>query len=316
MDRLTSMTAFATVVASGSFTAAAQRLNLSPAAVTTHVRSLEERLGARLLNRTTRKLSLTEAGRTYYEHCARILADIEAADGAVSALNSAPRGTLRLNAATVLCSGLVSLIGEFGAAYPDVIVELIATDQMIDLVKEGMDLAIRFNQPPESSLVVRRLGVFRIFACAASAYLEKHGTPREPADLSRHNCLAYMHPGYTALTREWHLVGPEGDVIVPVSGNLHTNSAEIIRSAAIQGRGITLSPSFVVDEAVRTGKLVQVLPDHHLGEFPIIALFPHREHMPAKVRSFVDFAAKHFAADPNWRLPPPRRKPMKVVAAR
>ena len=316
MDRLTSMTAFTTVVVSGSFTAAAQRLNLSPAAVTTHVRSLEERLGARLLNRTTRKLSLTEAGKTYYEHCARILADIEAADGAVSALNAAPRGTLRLNAATVVCSGLVSLIGEFGAAYPDVTVELIATDQMIDLVEEGVDLAIRFNQPPESSLVVRRLGVFRIFACAAPGYLEKHGVPREPADLSRHNCLAYMHPGYTALTREWHLVGPDGDVIVPVSGNLHTNSAEIIRSAAIQGRGITLSPSFVVDEAVRKGKLVQVLPDHHLGEFPIIALFPNRQHVPAKVRSFVDFAAKHFAADPNWRLPPPRSKPMKVVASR
>ncbi|HXZ02957.1 MAG TPA: LysR family transcriptional regulator [Stellaceae bacterium] len=304
MDRITSMTTFAAVVAVGSFAGAAQRLQMSPAMVTNHVRSLEERLGARLLNRTTRKISLTEAGRDYYERCTQILAQIEDADSRVSALTSAPRGTLRINASTVLCHGLATLIGDFGATYPEIHVELIATDRMVDPVEEGFDLAIRFNEAPDSSLIVRRLGQFRIVACAAPAYLEKRGTPRQPGDLAQHNCLAYMHPGFTKLTREWTLIGPEGEeVTVPISGSFHTNSLEAIRLAVVEGRGITMSQTYHLEEAARCGQLVHVLPDYHLGEFPIYAIYPHRAHMPVKLRSFIDFAARHFAEHPKWRLP-------------
>ena len=316
MDRITSMTAFAAVVATGSFSGAAQRLKMSPAMVTNHVRALEERLGARLLNRTTRKVSLTEAGRDYHERCIQILAQIEAADSRVAALTSAPRGTLRVNASTVLCHGLATLIGDFVATYPEITVELTATDRMVDPVEEGFDLAIRYNEAPDSSLIVRRLGQFRIVACAAPSYLEKRGVPLRPADLTQHTCLAYMHPSFTKLTREWTLIGPEGEVTVPISGSFHTNSLEAIRLAVVEGRGITMSQTYYLDEAMRCGQLVPVLPDYHLGEFPIYAIYPHREHMPAKLRSFIDFAVRHFTEHPKWRLPEPASAPSRPLIRR
>jgi len=299
MDRVTSMTAFATVVTSGSFAAAAHRLSMSPAMVTNHVRSLEERLGARLLNRTTRKLSLTEAGKSYFDQCALILAQIETADTSVSDLQAAPRGTLHLNAANVLSHSVAPLISAFTAAYPAITVDLTTTDRMVDLVEDGVDVAIRFNQPPDSSLIVRRLGQLRIILCAAPDYLEKNGTPAEPSDLSRHNCLAYSYRGFDKLTREWPLSGPGGEVMVPVTGNLQTNSIETLLGAAFEGRGIAMVTSCSATGAIRSGRLVQVLPEWHSGEFPIIALYPHRQHIPAKVRSFLDFAGKHFAANPT-----------------
>jgi DNA-binding transcriptional LysR family regulator len=301
MDRVASMTAFAAVVSSGSFSAAAKRLNLSPATVTNHVQALEERLGARLLNRTTRKLSLTEAGHEYYDRCAQILAQIEEADNHVSALQAAPRGTLKINAATILASGLASLIGAFGAAYPEITVELFTSDRMVDLVEEGFDMAIRFNHARDSSLIVRRLGQFRVVACGAPAYFAARGIPREPADLHEHNCLAYTYPGFTALTREWQLIGPRGRTTVPISGNFHSNSAESIRAAAYEGRGVIMAPTYIVYEAICARRLVHVLPDYHLGEFPINALYPHRQHVSAKLRAFLDFAARHFAEDPKWQ---------------
>ena len=299
MDRVTSMTAFATVVTAGSFAGAAQRLSMSPAMVTNHVRALEEHLGARLLNRTTRKLSLTEAGKAYYDQCALILAQIDAADSSVAELQSKPRGTLRLNAANVLATSMAPLVGGFSALYPEITVELTTTDRMVDLIEEGIDVAVRFNQVPDSNLIVRRLGQFRLILCASPAYLAKHGTPEEPKDLTQHNCIAYMYRGFDRLTREWTLKGPEGEVTVPIAGNLQTNSGETLFTAALQGRGITMMLSCNAQKFFRDGSLVQVLPDHNLGEFPIIALYPHRQHVPVKVRSFIDFAAKHFTDDPS-----------------
>ncbi|HEX7967721.1 MAG TPA: LysR substrate-binding domain-containing protein [Stellaceae bacterium] len=322
MDRITSMTAFAAVVTSGSFAAAAQRLSMSPATVTNHLQSLEERLGVRLLNRTTRKLSLTEAGRAYFDQCGLILAQIEAADSSIAELNAMPRGTLRLNAANVLSYSMAPLIGGFCAAYPDITVDLTTTDRMVDLVEERIDVAIRFNQPPDSSVIVRRLGYFRVMLYAAPAYLEQHGAPRHPSELSQHNCIAYMHPGFDALTREWTLKSLAGDMTVSISGNLHTNSVEMLMAAAFDGRGIVMALSCVADAAVRSGRLARVLPDHHLGEFPIIALYPHRQHVPAKVRSFIDFAAKHFAEGQSYRASDagsydaaPRREPVRRASA-
>ena len=322
MDRITSMTAFAAVVTSGSFAAAAQRLSMSPAMVTNHLQSLEERLGVRLLNRTTRKLSLTEAGRAYFDQCGLILAQIEAADSSVAELNSTPRGTLRLNAANVLSYSMAPLVGDFCAAYPDITVKLTTTDRMVDLVEDGIDVAIRFNQPPDSSVIVRRLGHFRVVLYAAPAYLEQHGAPRHPSELAQHNCIAYMHPGFDELTREWTLKSSAGDVTVSISGNLHTNSVETLMAAAFDGRGVVMALSYVADAAARSGRLVRVLPDYHLGEFPIIALYPHRQHVPAKVRSFIDFAAKHFAEGRSYQASDarsydaaPRREPLRRASA-
>jgi DNA-binding transcriptional LysR family regulator len=305
MDRITSMMAFTTVVANGSFAAAAQRLNMSPAMVTNHVRALEEHLGARLLNRTTRKLSLTEAGKTYLDQATRILAEIEAADASVSDLQATPRGRLHVNAANILSAALVPLLDAFGCAYPEITLELVSTDRMPDLVEDGIDVAVRFNPPPESSLIVRHLGSFRIITCASFAYLATRGAPREPADLSAHNCLSYMYPGFTLLTREWRLTGPNGEVTVPVSGNLHTNNTELLRAAALTGRGIVRAPVYRVEDDIRAGRLVQVLPEWYSGDWPIVALYPNREHLPAKVRLFVDFAVKHFAE--KLKLGPVRR---------
>jgi len=295
MDRITSMTAFTTVVASGSFAAAAQRLNMSPAMVTNHVRALEERLGARLLNRTTRKLSLTEAGKTYFDQAAAILAQVDAAESGVSDLQATPRGRLHVNAATVLSAALVPLFDAFGCACPEITLELVSTDRMPDLVEDGIDVAIRFNPAPESSFIVRHLGSFRVIMCASYAYLATRGEPREPADLTGHNCLSYMYPGFTVLTREWHLKGPQGEVTVPVSGNLHTNDIDLLRAAALTGRGIVRAPTHRVEDDIRAGRLIQVLPDWHSGEWPIVALYPNRQHLPARVRIFIDFAVKHFA---------------------
>lgn len=315
MDRLTSMTVFITVTGSGSFAAAAKRLNLSPAAVTNHVQALEDHLGVRLINRTTRKLSLTEAGQHYFDRCTDILQQIEEADGAIGSLTAAPRGTLRVNATTVISTGLDSLISGFSRTYPEIVLEIIVTDQMPDLVEDGIDVAIRYNHIPDSSLVVRRLGGIRIIACAAPAYLERRGTPRIPADLAQHNCIAYTYPGFTTFTREWPLIGPEGEISVPVSGNLHTNSAALISSAALEGRGIIMAPTFFIDRPLREGLLIRVLPDYHINEFQLIALFPHRRYMPAKLRVFLDFAAKHFAADPQWQLAPSRSEKAPAAAS-
>jgi DNA-binding transcriptional LysR family regulator len=296
MDRLTLMSTFAAVVSGGSFAVAARRLNMSPASASARVHALEERLGARLLNRSTRKLSLTEAGRLYYEQCCAILAQLEAADASISALNAVPRGTLRVNASTTLAWGIAPLIGSFMAAYPEVAVELLTSDRMADIVDEGFDVAIRLQlEELPSSLITRSLGRLRVILCASPAYLEAHGTPRQPADLTRHNCIAYMHPGYAKLTREWRLEGPDCEIIVPISGTLHTNNSEALLAAALDGRGISMAGSRGAYEALCTGRLVQVLPEYHAGELPIIALYPHRQHLSAKVRSFVDFAAEHFA---------------------
>ena len=295
MDRIASMTAFTTVVASGSFAAAAQRLNMSPAMVTNHVRAPEEHLGARLLNRTTRKLSLTEAGKTYLDQAAMILAQIEAADAGVSDMQATPRGRLHVNAASVLSTALVPLFDSFGCAYPEITLELVSSDRMPDLVEDGIDVAVRFNPSPESSLIVRRLGSFRVIACASYAYLATRGEPREPAELTGHNCLSYAYPGFTTLTREWRLRSAKGEVTVPVSGNLHTNNTDLLRAAALTGRGIVMGPTYRLEDDIRAGRLIHVLRDWHSGEMPIVALYPARDHLPARVRVFIDYAVKHFA---------------------
>src|SRR6266702_6116036 len=226
MDRLTSLTVFTKVVDSGGFSAAARRLNMSVTMVSNHVQALEDRLGARLLNRTTRRVSVTDTGKAYYQRCVQILAELEEADQAAGALHSTPRGTLHLYTSGALVRFLAPVIGEFLSRYPETAIELTIGECMIDLVEEGIDLAIRATPPPDSSLIVRRLTPWRHVLCCAPGYLETHEAPRLPDDLAQHNCLRYA---FYPFGDEWRFAGPDGEELaVRVTGNLLTNSAETL----------------------------------------------------------------------------------------
>jgi DNA-binding transcriptional LysR family regulator len=300
MDRMTSMATFVKVVESGGFSAAARTLSMSPSMVTAHVQSLEERLGVRLLNRSTRRVSLTEVGHAYYERCLQILAEADDADQIAQALQSTPRGTLRLNTSIAIPPLLAPVVAEFVALYPEVSVSLTMTDRMIDLVEDGFDLAVRNMSVPDSSLVVRRVATYRFVVCGAPGYLAARGIPGQPADLSQHNCLVCSQ---SAWGNEWRFAGPDGEQSVAVEGNLQANSDNALRLAAVHGQGLALAPSFLLIEEIKSGRLVPVLTEFLQTEHAINAIYPHRHHLSAKVRSFIDLLVKHFHEDPGWADP-------------
>lgn len=301
MDRLTSLTVFGRVVECGGFSAAARRLNMSVTMVSNHIKALEDRLGARLLNRTTRKVSLTEIGRAYYDRSTQILADLEAADQIATALHTTPRGTLRLYTSTHLIRFLSPVVEEFLTRYPDVSLELTIGEMMVDLIEEGFDLAIRTLPPPDSSLIIRQLTPWRHILCAAPSYLEVHEAPNRLSDLASHNCLRYA---YYAYGDEWHFEDRDGGTTsVKVSGKVVTNSAETLRHLALTGHGVILAPSFVVGDDTRAGRLIRLLPDHQPVEFAISALYPHRHHLSTKVRAFIDLLSERFAEHRRWMNP-------------
>jgi len=294
MDRLTSMTVFTKVVENTGFSAAGRRLNMSATMVSNHIQSLEEHLGVRLLNRTTRKLSLTEAGRAYYERCSQILAEIAEADEAVGELQSTPRGVLRLNIAQALQPVIGRTIAEYVARYPEASVDMTMTDRMVDLVEEGFDLAVRIPPVAAANLIVRRLTSFRLVLCGAPAYLARHGTPAVPSDLAAHNCLNYQ---YHPFGQDWRFTSGSGEVTVRISGNFRCNSAVALCAAAVRGQGLLLVPRFLVAEDLRAGRLVSLLSDLLPIEFGVEALYPHRRHLSAKVRAFIDLLTRHFSLE-------------------
>lgn len=294
MDRIASMSAFVQVVDQGSFSGAAKRLELSPAMVTGHVQALEKRLGIQLLNRTTRKVSPTEAGRAFYDRCIQILADVEEAESAASELHSQPRGRVRLNTSVALARLVAPLITEYVSVYPEVSFDLIMTDRMVDLVEEGFDLALRVGPLPDSSLITRRLGLGRKVLCASPTYLAQHGTPERPSDLARHNCLTHIN---SFLEHRWRFTGPDGEQEVEVSGNLRTNSVEGMRAAAVAGQGVCLLPAASVGDDVRAGHLARLLPEYRTSEAIIQAVYPASRHLPLKVRTFIDFLADRLVCE-------------------
>jgi DNA-binding transcriptional LysR family regulator len=292
MDRLTSLEVFSKVVDSGGFSAAGRRLNMSTTMVSNHVQALEDRLGARLLNRTTRKVSLTEVGRAYYDRCIQILADIEQADDVAGALQSTPRGTLRVYTATHIVQFVAPVITEFLAAYPEVKVDLSMGERTIDLIDEGFDVAIRLTPPPDSSLIVRGLATWRHVLCCSHGYIEKHGRPEQLSELAERNCLRHVNYPYD----EWQFVDRKGaPASVRVSGRLVSNSGETLRRAALESVGIALAPGFLLHEDLESGRLVRLLPEYRPVEFSMNAVYPHRHHLSAKVRSFIDRLAYHAA---------------------
>lgn len=301
MDRMTSLTVFARVVDAGGFSAAARRLEMSTTMVSNHVKALEDRLGVRLLNRTTRRVSVTEIGRAYYDRCVQILAQVDEADRFASEMQATPRGKLRLYTNASMVAFIAPVVGDFIAAYPLVSVDLMVGERMVDLIEEGYDLAVRTTPPPDSSLIVRRLTPWRHVVCCAPSYLERHARPHVADDLKHHNCLRYAHYPFGD---QWHFTGTRGEPIeVPISGNFVTNNPEALKRAALDGHGILLGPSFLIPDELHSGQLVRLLEDITPIELAINALYPHRHHLATTVRRFIDVLAERLAAHRNWLDP-------------
>src|SRR6185437_14006150 len=284
MDQLASMTAFVRATELGGFAPAAQTLGISPTMVGLHVRALEDRLGSRLLNRTTRRQSLTEVGRVYYERCRQILSDLEEADRTASQLRAAPRGRLRVNAPVSFgVHALTPVITDYLATYPEVEVDLTVNDRVIDLVEEGFEVAIRVGSLSDSGLVARPLAPYQLVLCASPDYLARFGEPRRPEDLARHNCLAFDR---WSAPHVWTFQNGEA---AAVRGVLRANNGEALRVAALRGLGIIQQPGVLLAEDLRCGRLIRVLPDYDLPTRPIHLIYlPDRRSTP-KLRTFIDF---------------------------
>lgn len=301
MERLKHMAVFARVVESNGFSAAAARLKLSKSAVSKQVARLEAELGVQLLNRTTRRLSLTEAGRAVYAHCARIVAEADAAQQVASQLYALPRGTLRLAVPAAFGHLHVApAIPAFLQRHPELRVEIEMTERIVDLAEEGLDLAIRIRDLPGPTQVARRLAPLNWAVCATPQYFEAHGRPTAPAQLAEHNCLHYAVHGER---ENWLFDCPEGRIEVPVSGNLRVNNSEAIRAAVLQHHGIALLPSFVVWRDLRAGRLQRILPEctarTRFGDY-IHATYLSGRHVSPKIRAFIDFFAARIGSPPYW----------------
>jgi DNA-binding transcriptional LysR family regulator len=306
------MAVFARVAETRSFSAAARSLGMSKSLVSKHVTQLEKSLGARLLNRTTRTMSLTEAGAVFYEHCTRIVEELEEAKLAVSRLHAEPRGVLKITASVAFGTlHIAPALPEFLAAFPDLTIDMVITDRLVDLAEEGFDLAVRITHAPGESLVARRLAAVNRIVCATPDYFVRRGVPRAPFDLVHHNCLTYT---YFDLLGPWRFRGPDGEISVPISGNLRLNDDEALSQAVLGGLGVALLPTFIVGRDLQAGRLQSVLSDYIPLEQHIYAVYLPNRHLSVKVRAFIDFLLKRFGARPYWdsgaaephRAPSPR----------
>jgi DNA-binding transcriptional LysR family regulator len=305
-DALQEITIFAKVVGTGSLSAAARDLGISPALVSRRLASLEARLGVRLINRTTRSLHLTDEGAAYHETCTRVLADIEEADTAVSARRAEPRGVLRVALPASFGNQHVApLVPKFAERYPDVQLALSLSDRAVNVVEEGFDLAIRIADLADSSLAARKLAPNRRVVCASPAYLRRHGTPRTPEDLAKHNCLA------TDFAMNWGYRGPDAKPgSVRVTGRYACDNWEVLREWALAGLGIALKSTWDVRRHLEDGSLVSLFPGYTFAtDVAIYAVYPHRRHLPAKTRAFIEFLAESFGPEPYWDRPRSAPKP-------
>jgi DNA-binding transcriptional LysR family regulator len=295
------MAVFNKVVAAGSFTAAARDLGVSTAAVSRKLAALEARLGVRLIHRTTRRLSLTDEGASYHEASTRILAEIEEADAAAAARRVEPQGALKVAMpASFGLKHIAPLMPEFARRHPRVQLALSLSDRTVNVIEEGFDVAIRIAELADSSLAARRLAPNRRVVCASPEYLRKHGTPRSPADLQRHNCLTT-----TDFHMTWEYSDPQGKRdSVRVSGRYACDNWEVLREWAVAGLGVALKSTWDVRRHLDDGSLVLLLPGYAFGpDVAIYAVYPHRRYLPAKTRLFIDFLADSFGPEPYWDQP-------------
>lgn len=295
MDRLKTMESFVRVVKAGSFAGAGTQLGVSRAIISKHLQDLEDYLGARLFHRTTRRLSLTEIGLEYYGFCTRILDEMESEREDVTQLQREPRGTIKLMAPKSFGNLHIGpAIADFIGRYPEVHVSMLLSDDSLnsyDLVDNGIDLAIRLSPVTESSAVARRIGMLRWVLCSSPKYLKAHGTPRHPDDLARHNCLVHLKSSPDSV---WRFKGPRGEATIKVAGSLSANSSLALRAGVKSGLGIALLPAYCIGPDLKSGNLIEVMTGYHLPERPVFALYPHRRHLPHKVRLLIDFLAERF----------------------
>ena len=294
MDRLSSMNAFVIAAELGSYARAAERLNMSPQMVAKHVAALEQRLGARLLNRTTRRQSLTELGSAYYERCKHILVEADAADSLAQIMHDTPRGKLKITAPVTFGSySLMPLITQFLRDHPDVEIDLHLTDRFVDLVEEGYEVAFRIGPLATTSLTARPLAPYQLVACAAPAYLAACGTPQTPANLEQHECLGYVFWSRPA-DREWLFQQGSASYKVQVSSRLQVNESRALMSAALDGFGIVLGPEDFLRPALARGELVRVLPDFDAPSRPMHLVYTANRQRTAKLRRFVEAVLERF----------------------
>ncbi len=295
METVAGLRIFARVVEAGSFSEAGRQLGVAPSSVSRQINELENSLGALLFQRTTRKLSLTEAGELYYERATRIVTEIDEAKLAVSQLDGTPTGILRLNVPDSLSRRyIVPTLVAFQEKFPGVEIVLLASDQVMDMIEHRIDLTIRLGALTDSSLVARKIGSGRRVVCASTAYLKKAGHPKSPDDLTDHNCLIFRsNPG----SNVWKFKNIKSVIsAVRVSGNLYANDGESLVAAAVEGHGIILVPEWLVNCELREGTLQELLTHYSLipKETPMYALYPRQRHLPPKVRAFIDFMVEHF----------------------
>lgn len=289
------MAVFAKAVELGSFSAAGDVLEMSSQLVGKHVQVLEQHLGVRLLNRTTRRQHLTDIGREFYERTKGILADVEAAEGLAAETRATPRGRLRINApVTFGIHALSPRLPEYLAAYPEVTLELSMTNRGVDVIDEGYDLVFRIGQLTDSGLIARPLAPYRLILCAAPNYIAARGPIEKPQDLAHQECLGFLHP---ELSKRWTLIGPEGAVTVPVSGRLMVDSGEALMAAAVSGMGVLLQPSEIVEPYIAAGQLVRLLPEYSAPTRPMHILYAPDRRMTPKLRSFIEFVMVNFGVE-------------------
>ena len=293
MDQFKDIEAFVAVAQLGSFVKAADKLGLSKAMVSRHVSELEARLGVRLMQRSTRRLSLSDAGAEYLQRCVQILAELAEANAAISAGAVQARGLLKISAPlTFGIRHLAPLWGEFLRVHPQVELEVNLNDRVVDLIEEGYDLAVRIGQLPPSTLVARRIASTRLLLCASPRYLQQAAPIRELADLAQHDVIAYS---YLATGEQWHFSGPEGARSITVHPRLRSNSGDTCRAAALADQGVVFQPGFLVGEDLKAGRLVQILPQYAGPELDISVVYASRQHLSHKVRAMVEFLATAFA---------------------
>jgi DNA-binding transcriptional LysR family regulator len=297
MDRFQEMKVFAAVVEAGSFTGGAQALDMSKAAVSRYMGELEERLGLRLLNRTTRKLSPTGEGEIFYARCRELLDNLDEAEAEITSRSGEAAGLLKVNVpVTFGLMHLAQLWPAFLARHPKLAIDITLSDRVADLVEEGYDIAVRIGQLSASSLIARRLASTRMVLCASPAYLARRGAPAHPADLLQHDVISYS---LFASGENWSFAGPDGEVSVKVAPRVRTNSGDTCRAAALQHQGIILQPTFIVGADLAQGTLVEIMPGYRAVELGIHAVYPSRKFVSPKVRLLIDFLVEEFAA-PVW----------------
>ncbi|WP_295464212.1 LysR family transcriptional regulator [uncultured Pseudomonas sp.] len=302
MDTLRSLQAFVKIVELGSLTAAAERLELSRSALTKHLAALERHYGTRLLQRTTRTLSLTEAGRTLHEGIVPLLGDLQALEHRLQEGHERPRGRLRVSAPlTFGVRHLAPLVSSFLHEYPDLAIDLELSDRQVRLVEEGFDLALRIGDLSDSSLVAQPLGAVELHVCAAPTYLQRHGRPDHPSELGQHRCLLYS---YASDGDTWQFQRGEEHLQVKVAGHLRANNGSVLHRAALDGHGIIRQPDFLVNEDIASGRLERLFLAWHTQAIAIHAVYPHRRLVPAKVRVFIAWLQRHLAAPSNGETLP------------